>query len=129
MNREREQLARRAVAHAPLPPDAAALHLATVVRRARVAPDGSLLGLDISAQRAKAVEALVAEGFEADMVSKLTKKLEQDIVRGAILETGRRIDGRDTKTVRPIDCQVGVRPRAPGPHATPHRLKRPAYTR
>jgi polyribonucleotide nucleotidyltransferase len=64
--------------------------------------------------RAKAVETLVAEGFEAELVSKLTKKLEQDIVRGAILETGKRIDGRDTKTVRQIDSEVGVLPRAHG---------------
>ena len=35
-------------------------------------------------------------------------------MRGAILRDGRRIDGRDTKTVRPIDCQVGVLPRAHG---------------
>jgi polyribonucleotide nucleotidyltransferase len=68
----------------------------------------------VAAVRAKAVEVLAAEGFEAELVSKLTKELEQDIVRGAILETGRRIDGRDTKTVRPIDCQVGVLPRAHG---------------
>src|SRR6266850_665810 len=50
--------------------------------------------------RLKAIETLVAEGFQAELVSKLLKKLEQDIVRGAILETGKRIDGRDTKTVR-----------------------------
>jgi polyribonucleotide nucleotidyltransferase len=60
------------------------------------------------------VETLVAEGFEAELVSKLTKGLEQDIVRGAILDTGRRIDGRDTKTVRPINSEVGVLPRAHG---------------
>ncbi|QEX25310.1 polyribonucleotide nucleotidyltransferase [Hypericibacter adhaerens] len=64
--------------------------------------------------RAQAVETLVAEGFEAELVSKLTKGLEQDIVRGAILETGKRIDGRDTKTVRQINSEVGVLPRAHG---------------
>lgn len=42
------------------------------------------------------------------------KKLEADIVRGAILKEGRRIDGRDTKTVRPIDCMVGFLPRTHG---------------
>ncbi len=42
------------------------------------------------------------------------KNLESDIVRGDILKTGSRIDGRDTKTVRPIDCQVGILPRAHG---------------
>ena len=36
---------------------------------------------------------------------KLVKSIEADIVRGAILKEGRRIDGRDTKTVRPIEHQ------------------------
>jgi polyribonucleotide nucleotidyltransferase len=40
--------------------------------------------------------------------------LEAEVVRGAILDTGRRIDGRDTKTVRPIVAEVGVLPRAHG---------------
>src|SRR6266545_2853393 len=40
--------------------------------------------------------------------------LEADVVRGAILDTGKRIDGRDTKTVRPIEAEVGVLPRAHG---------------
>ena len=42
------------------------------------------------------------------------KKLEKAIVRGAILDTGRRIDGRDTATVRPIEAEVGVLPRVHG---------------
>ncbi len=45
---------------------------------------------------------------------KLVKKLEADIVRGAILKTGRRIDGRDTRTVRPIEAIVGLLPRTHG---------------
>ncbi len=40
--------------------------------------------------------------------------LEADVVRNAILDTGKRIDGRDTKTVRPILAEVGVLPRAHG---------------
>jgi polyribonucleotide nucleotidyltransferase len=40
--------------------------------------------------------------------------LEAEVVRNAILDTGRRIDGRDTKTVRPIVAEVGVLPRAHG---------------
>ncbi len=62
----------------------------------------------------KATEVLTAEGLPAELIGKKFKALEQDIVRGAILATGKRIDGRDTKTVRPIDCQVGVLPRAHG---------------
>jgi polyribonucleotide nucleotidyltransferase len=36
------------------------------------------------------------------------------VVRGQLLETGRRIDGRDVRTVRPIDAAVGVLPRVHG---------------
>src|SRR5688500_3562710 len=45
---------------------------------------------------------------------KLVKKLEAEIVRGAILKDGRRIDGRDTRTVRPIEAMVGFLPRTHG---------------
>ena len=46
--------------------------------------------------------------------SKAVKSLEADIVRTAILKEGRRIDGRDTKTVRHIEAMVGFLPRAHG---------------
>ena len=46
--------------------------------------------------------------------AKFGKKLEADIVRTAILKEGRRIDGRDTKTVRPIEAMVHFLPRAHG---------------
>jgi polyribonucleotide nucleotidyltransferase len=42
------------------------------------------------------------------------KKLEAKIVRWNILDTGKRIDGRDSKTVRNIIAEVGVLPRAHG---------------
>ena len=42
------------------------------------------------------------------------KELEAKIVRWNILDTGKRIDGRDLKTVRPIVAEVGVLPRAHG---------------
>jgi len=45
---------------------------------------------------------------------KLTKKIEADIVRGAILKDGTRIDGRQLDQVRPIEAIVGVLPRAHG---------------
>jgi polyribonucleotide nucleotidyltransferase len=47
-------------------------------------------------------------------VAKLGKKVEAEIVRGAILKEGRRIDGRDTKTVRPIEAMVHFLPRTHG---------------
>ena len=42
------------------------------------------------------------------------KKLEADIVRNNILDTGKRIDGRDTKTVRNIIAEASVLPRTHG---------------
>ncbi|HUX79969.1 MAG TPA: polyribonucleotide nucleotidyltransferase [Alphaproteobacteria bacterium] len=60
------------------------------------------------------VEALKEEGFPEELAVTEFKELEKDLVRGEILKTGNRIDGRDTKTVRPIICEVGVLPRAHG---------------
>ncbi|MFL2819033.1 MAG: polyribonucleotide nucleotidyltransferase [Candidatus Puniceispirillales bacterium] len=54
------------------------------------------------------------ESPNSTLVSSLTKDLEADIVRGNILKTKKRIDGRDTKTVRPIVAEVGTLPRAHG---------------
>ncbi|QCO15194.1 polyribonucleotide nucleotidyltransferase [Azospirillum brasilense] len=67
----------------------------------------------IGAAKAKALESL-AESFETQAIATEFKELEADILRGAVLKTGRRIDGRDTKTVRPIVSEVGVLPRAHG---------------
>jgi polyribonucleotide nucleotidyltransferase len=65
-----------------------------------------------------AVKASLAEIFpeqaHLEIAGKLFKDVEKDIVRGAILATGIRIDGRDTKTVRPIVSEVGILPRAHG---------------
>ncbi len=48
------------------------------------------------------------------LLGEMFKKLEKAIVRGDIIAKGTRIDGRDTKTVRPILAQVGVLPRTHG---------------
>jgi polyribonucleotide nucleotidyltransferase len=58
--------------------------------------------------------ATEAEGLAAGPAGEAFKELEAKIVRGNILKTGTRIDGRDTKTVRPILAEVGVLPRAHG---------------
>jgi polyribonucleotide nucleotidyltransferase len=69
----------------------------------------------INEARAKAAEAFAeAEPQEQLVAAKLVKSLEADVVRGAILNEGRRIDGRDTKTVRPIEIAVGFLPRTHG---------------
>ena len=66
-----------------------------------------------AAKREVAVQ-LAAEGLDAEAAKSLLKHLEADIVRNAILDDGIRIDGRDTRTVRPIVAEVGVLPLAHG---------------
>ncbi|KND18419.1 polynucleotide phosphorylase/polyadenylase [Pannonibacter phragmitetus] len=72
----------------------------------------------VDAAKAKVVEAVITNGGDAapagTVVGELFKKLEAEIVRGAIIETGHRIDGRDLKTVRPIVSEVGILSRAHG---------------
>ena len=52
------------------------------------------------------------------LVEKLVKaEIEErkyHVVRSLVLDDGRRIDGRDTKTIRPISCEVGLLPRTHG---------------
>ncbi|PCJ57719.1 MAG: polyribonucleotide nucleotidyltransferase [Rhodospirillaceae bacterium] len=64
--------------------------------------------------RKEVAAALVTEEVSGNAVANATKKVEKAIVRNAILETGVRIDGRDTTTVRPIVAEVGILPRAHG---------------
>ncbi len=68
----------------------------------------------LDAAKKQVTETLAAEGLPAEAVKPLLKTVEADVVRNAILDTGLRIDGRDTKTVRPIVAEVGVLPRAHG---------------
>ncbi|MEL7487184.1 MAG: hypothetical protein AAGJ87_08215, partial [Pseudomonadota bacterium] len=72
----------------------------------------------IAEAKAKAVDALCDEedenALEKSVVGSLFKAIESDIVRGGILDTGERIDGRDTRTVRPIVAEAGVLPRTHG---------------
>ncbi|MDA9190431.1 polyribonucleotide nucleotidyltransferase [Alphaproteobacteria bacterium] len=67
----------------------------------------------LSSVKAKAVE-LAGEDADGVLVGGIMKELESDVVRSAILKTGMRIDGRDTKTVRPIVAEVGLLPRTHG---------------
>ena len=65
--------------------------------------------------RAKAKEAFAEEEPQTQMVAnKAVKKLEAEIVRGAILKDGQRIDGRKLDQVRPIEAMVGLLPRTHG---------------
>jgi len=67
----------------------------------------------LAVARTEAKEA-IGEDHDAVLVGGLIKDLEADVVRGAILKTGVRIDGRDTKTVRQIVAEAGFLPRAHG---------------
>ena len=64
--------------------------------------------------RSEINEKYVSETLSAVIVGDATKSTEKNIVRGELLETGNRIDGRDTKTVRAIECEVGVLERTHG---------------
>src|SRR5688572_32300409 len=71
----------------------------------------------IDAFRQDAAAALTGETpdkIAPGTFGKLFKSLESDVMRNAVLDTGRRIDGRDLKTVRPIVAEVGVLPRTHG---------------
>lgn len=63
-----------------------------------------------------AVKAKFVEEQEYDekLVSSLVKKMEKDLVRGAIVKESHRIDGRKLDEVRQIDCQTGVLPKVHG---------------
>ena len=67
----------------------------------------------VGAVRTEAKEK-IGDEYESVLVGGLVKELEADVVRGAILKTGVRIDGRDTKTVRAIVSEAGFLPRAHG---------------
>ncbi|MEI6985847.1 MAG: polyribonucleotide nucleotidyltransferase [Rhodospirillaceae bacterium] len=68
----------------------------------------------LGAIKARVVENLSTEAFAPEAIGSCFKKMESDVLRSAVIDTGRRIDGRDTRTVRPISAEVGVLPRAHG---------------
>ncbi|MDX2209553.1 MAG: polyribonucleotide nucleotidyltransferase [Sphingopyxis sp.] len=71
----------------------------------------------LNAARDKAKAMLADDGADPQTVMagiKLTKKLEAEIVRGDIIKTGKRIDGRTTTQIRPIVAETHFLPRAHG---------------
>jgi len=68
----------------------------------------------IAAVREKVKEQLSEEEQEDPNLGAAFKKLESEILRGEIVNGGKRIDGRDLTTVRPIDSTVGLLPRTHG---------------
>lgn len=68
----------------------------------------------IHATREKARAMFEGREAESAIVDKVFHAIEARILRDAVLDTGVRIDGRDTKTIRPIECQVGLLPKTHG---------------
>jgi polyribonucleotide nucleotidyltransferase len=72
----------------------------------------------VDAAKAKATAHYFPEGAEPKYdklrIGGVFKELEAKVVRNNILDTGKRIDGRDVKTVRPIVSEAGFLPRAHG---------------
>ncbi|MCC6598884.1 MAG: polyribonucleotide nucleotidyltransferase [Alphaproteobacteria bacterium] len=70
----------------------------------------------VGAVRKEAIEAFLdaENGIDESIITAKFKSLEADVVRTQILKTGKRIDERDTKTVRPIIAEAGVLPRTHG---------------
>jgi polyribonucleotide nucleotidyltransferase len=69
----------------------------------------------LSAARKKVDQAAAEDdSLDASVASGVFKKMEKSLVRGQILDSGVRIDGRDTKTVRPIMAENDVLPRTHG---------------
>jgi polyribonucleotide nucleotidyltransferase len=89
------------------------------VRAAYAIADKQQRHAALDAAKAKVVGHLGPEGaenppFSIQEIANVFKTIEAQIVRWNILDTGRRIDGRDVKTVRPIVSEAGVLPRAHG---------------
>jgi polyribonucleotide nucleotidyltransferase len=89
------------------------------LRSAYAVPDKMARHKAVDSAKAKVVARFAPEGaenppYDKQRVVGVFKELEAKIVRWNILDTGRRIDGRDVKTVRPIVCETGILPRAHG---------------
>ncbi len=72
--------------------------------------------VQVDAIRGRVMEALTAadSSLQKNHLNELFSALEAKIVRGRILNGDPRIDGRDTRTVRPITIRTGVLPRTHG---------------
>ena len=68
----------------------------------------------VTAAKAETAAQFREEEGAADILDGTLKSLEKDIVRGQILDSGARIDGRTTSDVRAIECEVGALPRSHG---------------
>jgi polyribonucleotide nucleotidyltransferase len=69
----------------------------------------------VNALRDRAFSELATnDGVSEEEIKDAFKKLEKKVVRGRIIRGEPRIDGRDTKTVRAINVEVGILPKVHG---------------
>jgi polyribonucleotide nucleotidyltransferase len=94
--------------------DALAAEFEADLREAYAEKDKSLRTAKVGDVRRAAVAKLATDDMDSTTIGGLFKGLEKKIVRGNILDTGTRIDGRDTKTVRAIESEVNLLPRSHG---------------
>ncbi|AEF99713.1 polyribonucleotide nucleotidyltransferase [Methylomonas methanica] len=109
-----------AMAWTPVESDAAlkaavAAEAEAAIKAAYQVPEKLVRQDQLSAIRSAVVEKLTADDQYAEKdIRNIIEHLEYDIVRGAILNDRKRIDGRDLTTVRPISIRTGVLPRTHG---------------
>jgi polyribonucleotide nucleotidyltransferase len=68
----------------------------------------------LGAAKQKALESLTSDEIPAEAIAATFKDVEADVLRGSVIDTGRRIDGRSTTDIRQIVAEVGILPRAHG---------------
>jgi polyribonucleotide nucleotidyltransferase len=68
----------------------------------------------VEAVKKNAIASLGDNAEETAVAKNVLKDMESTVVRGNILDTGVRIDGRDGASIRPIEVEVGILPRAHG---------------
>jgi len=68
--------------------------------------------LDVA--KTKVVEALEESDWTSEQISTVFKSIQSRIVRRSVIDTKKRIDGRDLSTVRPVVAEAGILPRTHG---------------
>jgi polyribonucleotide nucleotidyltransferase len=102
------------------PPDYSELYAAVKaageekIRAAYAITDKQERTTAVSDAKAAIVDALSEEQQEDANLGSALKKLEASVLRGDVVKTGKRIDGRALDTVRPIVSEVGLLPRTHG---------------
>ena len=86
----------------------------TLLTEAYTVKDKLLRRDTLSTIRKQLLEQTIEEQWSEAQVMSAIERLEKNLVRSSILAGNPRIDGRDTKSVRPITIRTGVLPRTHG---------------